>query len=130
VDASRVVTHPSLPTSFTDVMSVFDNSVDRAFFFARGASAAFSFEHIDFDDIPADMFHIGYALLLDAFDAPDDEYGTVMAKALAKAREKGLLLLRSGKNIIRIAPPLVITAKEIQCGAALLNATLGEVFKA
>jgi acetylornithine/N-succinyldiaminopimelate aminotransferase len=61
--------------------------------------------------------------------APEEKTAEVMKSILSKAREKGLLLLRSGKNVIRIAPPLVITAKEIQCGAALLEASVAEAFK-
>jgi acetylornithine/N-succinyldiaminopimelate aminotransferase len=53
-----------------------------------------------------------------------------MKTILAKARGKGLLVLRSGKNIIRLAPPLTIKAKEIQCGAALLDSAVREAFSA
>jgi acetylornithine/N-succinyldiaminopimelate aminotransferase len=35
-------------------------------------------------------------------------------------REEGLLILRSGLNVLRIAPPLVIREKEIDEGIALL----------
>ncbi|MCL1817572.1 MAG: aminotransferase class III-fold pyridoxal phosphate-dependent enzyme [Spirochaetaceae bacterium] len=61
--------------------------------------------------------------------APEEKTAELMKAVLAKARENGLLLLRSGKNIIRIAPPLTITAKEIQCGAALLEAAIAEAFQ-
>ena len=61
--------------------------------------------------------------------APEEKQADLMKTILTKARKKGLLLLRSGKNIIRIAPPLIITAKEIQCGAALLAAVLDETLR-
>jgi len=61
--------------------------------------------------------------------APEDKIAGVMQKIIAKAREKGLLVLRSGKNIIRIAPPLTIKEKEIHLGAALLNAAIAEAFR-
>lgn len=77
-------------TSFTDVMTVSDGKA-RTFFHARGANAVFGFEDIDFDSLKSRFFHIGYALLLDGFDAPDAEYGTVMAKTLARAKQKGLV---------------------------------------
>jgi sugar/nucleoside kinase (ribokinase family) len=89
IDTSYIKVHEKLETSFTDVMTVKDTG-ERTFFHARGANAKFSFEHIDFDNINADIFHIGYALLLDSFDAEDKEYGTVMAKTLAKVKEKGI----------------------------------------
>ena len=61
--------------------------------------------------------------------APEEKTAGLIKTVLTKAREKGLLVLRSGKNIIRIAPPLVITAKEIHCGVALLDAAIGEALK-
>ena len=42
------------------------------------------------------------------------------------ARERGLLILRSGKNILRIAPPLIITEKEIDRGVEILRSVLEE----
>jgi sugar/nucleoside kinase (ribokinase family) len=75
-------------TSFTDVMTVKEGKA-RTFFHARGANAVFDIDDIDFDSLHSRFFHIGYALLLDRFDAPDPEYGTVMAKTLAFAQSKG-----------------------------------------
>ena len=89
IDTSGVKVNKDTVTSFTDVMTV-SGTKARTFFHARGANAVYSFEDIDFDSIQSRFFHIGYALLLDGFDAPDPEYGTVMAKALAYARQKGL----------------------------------------
>jgi acetylornithine/N-succinyldiaminopimelate aminotransferase len=43
---------------------------------------------------------------------------------LALLREKGLLLLRSGANVIRIAPPLVIEEKEILYGMEIIREVL------
>ncbi|MDC7126182.1 MAG: aspartate aminotransferase family protein [Spirochaetales bacterium] len=54
-----------------------------------------------------------------------DEEGTKLAgKIIEEAKENGLLLLRSGKNILRIAPPLVITEKEIDKGIEIINVIL------
>ncbi len=89
VDIEGVITVDDKPTSFTDVMS--DLSVnERTFFQARGANADFSIDDIDFDKLNVDIFHIGYALLLDKFDEEDEEYGTVMARTLAKVSERGI----------------------------------------
>lgn len=88
VDTSNVCYSKDTPTSFTDVMNDMA-SRERTFFHGRGANAEFSLSHIDFDRISADIFHIGYALLLDGFDMPDDEYGTVMVRTLAMAQAKG-----------------------------------------
>ncbi|MBT3318883.1 MAG: carbohydrate kinase family protein [Clostridia bacterium] len=77
-------------TSFTDVMNAADDK-SRTFFHARGANAVFGIGDIDFENMNAKFFHIGYALLLDAFDAPDEQFGTVMARALFTAKQKGMV---------------------------------------
>ena len=59
----------SLPTSFTDVMSVAGEQ--RTFFTYPGACADFGFDDIPFDAIKAKMLHLGYFLLLDKIDAGD-----------------------------------------------------------
>lgn len=40
------------------------------------------------------------------------------------ARDNGLLILRSGSNVLRFAPPLIITREEITEGIAVLDAVL------
>jgi sugar/nucleoside kinase (ribokinase family) len=85
IDTRHVGCHPTLPTSFTDVMS----GGERAFFQYRGANTAFGPQHIPLDEIGADILHFGYILLLDALDAPDPEYGTALARVLAAARARG-----------------------------------------
>jgi sugar/nucleoside kinase (ribokinase family) len=89
VDTQGVKVNNQAVTSFTDVMAVSGGKA-RTFFHARGANAVFGFDDIDFDSVQSRFFHIGYALLLDRFDAPDPTFGTVMAKTLARAQEKGL----------------------------------------
>ena len=46
---------------------------------------------------------------------------------LKSCQEKGLLLLRSGANVIRIAPPLVITEKELLQGVNILFKSIKEI---
>ena len=89
IDISSVIVSQLEETAYTDVMS--DSvSGERTFFHSRGANAKFSSEHIDFSSLSASMFHIGYALLLDAMDAPERQYGTEMAKTLAMASMIGM----------------------------------------
>ena len=76
-------------TSFTVVMSDLCTK-QRTFFHARRANAKFSEQHIDWDQINASHLHIGYLLLLDELDKPDQEFGTKMAKLLASAKARGL----------------------------------------
>ncbi len=89
IDTTAILKDSLLPTSFTDVMTI-ENTGERTFFHARGANAVLNYNHINFAKISADIFHIGYALLLDSLDAEDGKYGTVMARALSEARKYGL----------------------------------------
>ena len=76
-------------TSFTAVMSN-QKTKERTFFQHAGANAYYGEEHIDFDKLSVEIFHIGYILLLPHLDEPDEEYGTKMARLLHKARQAGL----------------------------------------
>ena len=96
-------------TSFTSVMS--DNvSKNRTFFHYRGTNARFNEDYIDWDRLDADIFHIGYILLLDALDEEDPEYGTKMAKVLAQAQSRGMktsidVVSESGNRFKKIVSP-------------------------
>lgn len=46
---------------------------------------------------------------------------TLFPKLLVVAQDKGLLLLRSGSDVIRIAPPLIITEREMKKALELLQ---------
>jgi acetylornithine/N-succinyldiaminopimelate aminotransferase len=50
--------------------------------------------------------------------------GGEVKDVLETLRVKGMLALRSGKNVVRIAPPLVITEKEIATGITLIQEAL------
>lgn len=88
IDANGIVVSSASQTSFSDVMSM--PTGDRTFFHKRGANAEFSPEDIKLDALNCEIFHIGYILLLDKFDASDAEYGTVMARFLYSVQEKGI----------------------------------------
>ena len=88
IDYSGVSVSPDLPTSFSDVMS--QPSGERTFFHARGSNTQFSPNDIDIGALNCVIFHIGYILLLDAFDKEDGEYGTVMARFLHQVQERGI----------------------------------------
>lgn len=47
-----------------------------------------------------------------------------LATLIEQARDRGLLILRSGANVIRLAPPLVIKNKDIAHGVSLLKKLL------
>ena len=88
IDTGRVRISPTAPTSFSDVMSL--RTGERTFFHARGANAEFSPEDVDLSSLGCRLLHIGYLLLLDRFDAPDPEHGTVMAGFLHDVQARGI----------------------------------------
>jgi acetylornithine/N-succinyldiaminopimelate aminotransferase len=54
-----------------------------------------------------------------------DRIGAIMENA----RLRGLLILRAGTNVVRLAPPLVITTKELDEGLGLLKEALQDILK-
>jgi acetylornithine/N-succinyldiaminopimelate aminotransferase len=62
-------------------------------------------------------------------EAPEGQAGEILKTILQTARKEGLLVLRSGKNVIRIAPPLVISTEEIREGVSLLRKALKQLLK-
>lgn len=88
VNVSGVKVSTNEQTSFCNVMSL--PTGERTFFSYRGANACFSPEDIDVSSLTCKIFHIGYILLLDKFDVPDERYGTVMAKTLCAIQKRGI----------------------------------------
>jgi len=76
-------------TSYTDVMTEQENG-RRTFFHARGANALWKGDDLDFSKVKAQIFHLGYLLLLDELDQTDAKFGTKAARLLAAAQEAGL----------------------------------------
>jgi len=89
IDTSRVSILDNVPTGYTDVYAAAKTNA-RTFFVNMGANALFDCKHIDFDRLDMRMMHLGYILLLETMDSPDDEYGTVMARALCEAQKRGV----------------------------------------
>ena len=96
-------------TSFTAVMSN-NQTKERTFFQHAGANAYYGEDHIDWDKLDVNIFHIGYILLLPALDAEDDTYGTKMAKLLHRAQKAGMktsidVVSESGDRFARLVTP-------------------------
>lgn len=89
IDTHEIATHPTLSTSFTDVMTV-QSTGKRTFFQQQGACAAYGYDDIDFDTIKTTHAHVGYALLMNKFDSPDPKYGTGMARILHTLLKRGI----------------------------------------
>ncbi|NLD51375.1 MAG: carbohydrate kinase family protein [Clostridiales bacterium] len=76
-------------TSYTLVLNDMQ-TMERTFFQYRGANADFDGTTIPWESLNARMFHAGYILLMDGLDAPDEEYGTKMARMLHRAQQEGM----------------------------------------
>jgi len=96
-------------TSYTLVLAD-DVTKQRTFYQCRGANAAFCQEDIPWDQLDADILHIGYILLLDTLDEEDPEFGTKMAKLLKAAQDKGIktsidVVSEAGDRFRRLVSP-------------------------
>ena len=89
IDVSRVRRRGQ--SSFTDVLTE-EQGRARTFLTFGGSNADFRETDVEADALSdVKLFHIGYILLLDALDAPDDEYGTKMARLLHNVQAAGAL---------------------------------------
>lgn len=107
IDLSGVV--PDGHTSYTLVMEDTSTS-QRTFFSYQGSNALFDESSVDWAKLNARLLHVGYALLLDKLDAPDEEYGTHMARLLRQAQRCGILtsldtVSEAGPRMARLLPP-------------------------
>lgn len=96
-------------TSFTAVMSN-NQTKERTFFQHAGANAYYGEEHIDWEKLDVDIFHIGYILLLPHLDEADAQYGTKMARLLHRAQKQGMktsidVVSESGDRFARLVTP-------------------------
>lgn len=55
------------------------------------------------------------------------ETSSSLSKIVEAARQKGLIILTAGENVIRLLPPLTISKEEIQQGIAILKEVFSEV---
>jgi len=88
VGTGMITVSDKCQTAFCNVMSL--PSGERTFFSYGGANNEFAPEHVDISELKCKILHIGYILLLDSFDAKDDEYGTVMARFLHDVSQMGI----------------------------------------
>ena len=82
LDVSGMKVKAGEKTSFTDVMSI--PGGQRTFFTYPGASAGFGVDDVDYENVNAKLFHLGYFLLLQKVDDGDG------LKILQKALEYGM----------------------------------------
>jgi sugar/nucleoside kinase (ribokinase family) len=89
IDTSFLTQTAQAPTSYTDVMTERATG-RRTFFHARGANALWDGNALNFKKTKARIFHLGYLLVLDALDVPDEKFGTRAGRLLATAQAAGL----------------------------------------
>ena len=75
-------------TSFTDAYVETELNA-RTFFHFGGANDTFDVSDVP-DALDAQLFHVAYPLLLRTLDLPDREYGTRLARLLARVRAAGI----------------------------------------
>lgn len=89
IDTHLIGRTPKAATSYTDVMTERATG-RRTFFHARGANALWDGSGLNFKKTKARIFHLGYLLVLDALDVPDEAFGTRAGRLLAAAQAAGL----------------------------------------
>lgn len=107
IDLSLV--HESGITSYSCALTS-EATKQRTFFYHPGANTQLRLEDFPLDEIKSKIFHIGYILILDALDAPDNEYGTKMARLLAMLQQKGIetsvdVVSEMGDRFKKLVPP-------------------------
>lgn len=58
-----------------------------------------------------------------------DEHKSKAPEVITAARERGLLVITAGDGVLRIVPPLIISAEEINQGLEILDEAMAVVFK-
>jgi sugar/nucleoside kinase (ribokinase family) len=89
INCEGIKIRSTISTGYTDVIAARSDNT-RTFFNYRGSNSLFDIGDINFASLDVSILHMGYALLLDKFDGEDPQYGTVMARTLATAREYGI----------------------------------------
>lgn len=126
INSQYMSVRDGVTTSFTDVMSEIETGA-RTFFHYRGANALLDYQDIEKMESTAKIFHLGYLLLLDRLDLPDNVYGTVAAKVLHMLQSKGYetsidVVSEQGERFRSIVVPSLkyvdyLICNEIEAGA-------------
>jgi sugar/nucleoside kinase (ribokinase family) len=108
IDTKHLGATPAAATGFTDVMT--EHGGRRTFFHARGASALWTGDDLNFTKLKVKHFHLGHLMVLDALDAPDKTHGTKAAKLLASAVQAGVktsvdIVTEQSERCAQVVPP-------------------------
>ena len=109
INVDSVSTTDEAATSFTDVMTN-QQGGQRTFFHFRGANSLLSPEALNRVQTSARIFHLGYLLLLDSLDEPDDEFGVAAARVLEAKSAEGYkvsvdVVSENSERFLRVVTP-------------------------
>jgi sugar/nucleoside kinase (ribokinase family) len=90
IDTFQLVATNEAPTAHTEVMFS-QASSRRTFFYNPGANNLLDVAYFDFDHCLAKWLHLGYLLLLEKLDQPDQQFGTRAGRVLHLAKAAGLI---------------------------------------
>jgi sugar/nucleoside kinase (ribokinase family) len=82
----------------------------RTFFHYRGANRLFAPQAINLDNLSVEIFHLGYLLLLDSLDQPDEEFQTMAARFLYEVQKRNFrtsidVVSEDSDRFNKIVPP-------------------------
>lgn len=85
-------------------------SKERTFFTYLGANAKWDGSEIDWSKLDCNILHVGYILLLDALDQPDEQFGSKMARLLCEAKKHGIktsidVVSEASDRFVKLVPP-------------------------
>jgi sugar/nucleoside kinase (ribokinase family) len=109
IDTSQLRRTNCEKTSYTDVFCV-KGTGRRTFFHYRGANRLFTPREVNLDELPVALFHLGYLLLLDGMDQPDDQFKTVATRFLREIQKRNIktsidLVSEDSDRFNQIVPP-------------------------
>ena len=109
INTSQLLRTEAEKTSYTDVFSV-KGTARRTFFHYRGANRLFAPQVVNLDNLPVEMFHLGYLLLLDGMDQADSQFKTVAARFLCEVQKRNLktsidIVSEDSDRFNQIVPP-------------------------
>ncbi len=87
IDYTWLKEDPSLPTSYTDVMTEI-KSGKRTFFHNQGADAALSISDFPIEELKGSILYLGYLMALPALDREDKDFGSLYAKLFYKLKKQ------------------------------------------
>jgi sugar/nucleoside kinase (ribokinase family) len=108
-DTSHLEVDDIQPTSYTEVMTV-ESTGNRTFFHSRGANNLVTADTVPYTELVSRIAHVGYLLLSDGMDAPNEEYGSEAAEILHNLQQVGIktsvdTVSENSDRFLKLIPP-------------------------